>query len=60
MIERRSFLAGLVCALATLAIVRAESQGGAIDVLQEWRITSAGWGVRPEAISLISAQEAAS
>jgi hypothetical protein len=29
--------------------------GGAIDVLQEWRITS-GWGVRPEAISLISAQ----
>ena len=27
--------------------------GGAIDVLSEWRITS-GWGVRPEAISLIS------
>ena len=27
--------------------------GGAIDVLSEWRITS-GWGVRPEAITLIS------
>jgi hypothetical protein len=28
--------------------------GGAIDVLSEWRITS-GWGVRPEAISVVSA-----
>ena len=29
--------------------------GGATDVLSEWRITS-GWGVRPEALSLISMQ----
>jgi hypothetical protein len=28
--------------------------GGAIDVLSEWRITS-GWGVRPEAVTAISA-----
>lgn len=27
--------------------------GGAIDVLSEWRITS-GWGVRPEAITIIT------
>ena len=27
--------------------------GGAIDMLLEWRITS-GWGVRPEAITIIS------
>lgn len=29
--------------------------GGAIDVLSEWRITS-GWGVRPEAVSVLSMQ----
>jgi hypothetical protein len=29
--------------------------GGAIDVLSEWRITS-GWGVRPEAVSILSMQ----
>ncbi|MDE2102506.1 MAG: DUF2184 domain-containing protein [Patescibacteria group bacterium] len=29
--------------------------GGAIDVLSEWRITS-GWGVRPEAIQIVSMQ----
>jgi hypothetical protein len=29
--------------------------GGAIDVLSEWRITS-GWGVRPEAISILTLQ----
>ncbi len=29
--------------------------GGAVDILSEWRITS-GWGVRPEAITIISAQ----
>lgn len=29
--------------------------GGAIDVLSEWRITS-GWGVRPEAVTVVSAQ----
>ena len=29
--------------------------GGAIDVLSELRITS-GWGVRPEAISILSMQ----
>jgi hypothetical protein len=29
--------------------------GGAIDVLSEWRITS-GWGVRPEAITILSMQ----
>jgi len=28
--------------------------GGAIDVLSEWRISS-GWGVRPEAITILSA-----
>jgi hypothetical protein len=31
--------------------------GGAIDVLSEWRITS-GWGVRPEAITVMSMQYA--
>jgi hypothetical protein len=29
--------------------------GGAIDVLSEWRITT-GWGVRPEAITIMSMQ----
>jgi hypothetical protein len=29
--------------------------GGAIDVLSEWRITS-GWGVRPEAITIMTLQ----
>ena len=29
--------------------------GGAVDVLSEHRI-SAGWGIRPEAITLLSAQ----
>ena len=29
--------------------------GGAIDVLSEWRITS-GWGVRPEAVTILSMQ----
>jgi hypothetical protein len=29
--------------------------GGAIDVLSEWRMTT-GWGIRPEAIRLISMQ----
>jgi hypothetical protein len=29
--------------------------GGAIDIVSEWRITT-GWGVRPEAITIISAK----
>jgi len=35
--------------------ITAPLAGGATDVLSEWRLTS-GWGVRPEAVLLVSAQ----
>lgn len=41
------------CDMAAPREIPTPLPGGAIDVLSEWRITS-GWGVRPEAIELIS------
>lgn len=43
------------CDMAAPREITAPLAGGAVDVLSEWRLTS-GWGVRPEAISLISMQ----
>jgi len=44
-----------LCDMAAPREIPTPLPGGAIDVLSEMRITS-GWGVRPEAITLISAQ----
>jgi hypothetical protein len=45
----------MYCDMAAPREIPTPLAGGAIDVLQEWRITS-GWGIRPEAITLISMQ----
>jgi hypothetical protein len=45
----------MYCDMAAPREITAPLAGGAVDVLSEWRLTS-GWGVRPEAISLISMQ----
>ena len=45
----------MLCDMAAPREIPVPQPGGAIDVLSEWRITS-GWGVRPEAITIISAQ----
>ena len=41
------------CDMAAPREIPTPLPGGAIDVLSEWRITS-GWGVRPEAVTVIS------
>ena len=43
----------MYCDMAAPREIPTPLPGGAIDVLSEWRITS-GWGVRPEAITLVS------
>ena len=43
------------CDMAAPREIPTPLAGGAIDVLSEWRITS-GWGVRPEAVTIISMQ----
>jgi hypothetical protein len=43
------------CDMAAPREIPTPLPGGAIDVLSEWRITS-GWGVRPEAVTIISMQ----
>lgn len=43
------------CDMAAPREIPTPLPGGAIDVLSEWRITS-GWGVRPEAVTVISMQ----
>lgn len=43
------------CDMAAPREIPTPLAGGAIDVLSEWRITS-GWGVRPEAITIMSMQ----
>lgn len=45
----------MYCDMAAPREIPTPLPGGAIDVLSEWRITS-GWGVRPEAITIISMQ----
>jgi hypothetical protein len=45
----------MYCDMAAPREIPTPLPGGAIDVLSEWRITS-GWGVRPEAIRIISMQ----
>lgn len=42
------------CDMAAPREIPTPLPGGAIDVLSEWRITS-GWGIRPEAVTIISA-----
>jgi len=44
----------MYCDMAAPREIPTPLPGGAIDVLSEWRITS-GWGVRPEAVTIISA-----
>jgi hypothetical protein len=44
-----------LCDMAAPREIPTPLPGGAIDVLSEMRITS-GWGVRPEAITMVSAQ----
>jgi len=41
------------CDMAAPREIPTPLPGGAIDILSEWRITS-GWGVRPEAITVLS------
>jgi len=41
------------CDMAAPREIPTPLPGGAIDVLSEWRITS-GWGIRPEAITIVS------
>lgn len=43
----------MYCDMAAPREIPTPLPGGAIDVLSEWRITS-GWGVRPEAITILS------
>lgn len=43
----------MLCDMAAPREIRSPLAGGAIDVLSELRITP-GWGIRPEAISLVS------
>jgi hypothetical protein len=45
----------MYCDMAAPKEIPTPLPGGAIDVLSEWRITS-GWGVRPEAVTIISMQ----
>jgi hypothetical protein len=45
----------MYCDMAAPREIPTPLPGGAIDVLSEWRITS-GWGIRPEAITIISMQ----
>lgn len=45
----------MYCDMAAPREIPTPLPGGAIDVLSEWRITS-GWGVRPEAVTIISMQ----
>jgi hypothetical protein len=45
----------MYCDMAAPREIPTPLPGGAIDVLSEWRITS-GWGIRPEAITVISMQ----
>lgn len=45
----------MLCDMAAPREIPTPIPGGAIDVLSEWRITS-GWGVRPEAVVILSAQ----
>lgn len=42
-----------LCDMAAPREIPTPIPGGAIDILSEWRITS-GWGVRPEAVTVIS------
>lgn len=44
-----------LCDMAAPKEIPSPLAGGATDVLSEWRLTS-GWGVRPEAISILSLQ----
>ena len=44
----------MYCDMAAPREIPTPLPGGAIDVLSEWRITS-GWGIRPEAVTIISA-----
>ena len=44
----------MYCDMAAPREIPTPLPGGAIDVLSEWRITS-GWGVRPEAVTIVSA-----
>ena len=43
----------MYCDMAAPREIPTPLPGGAIDVLSEWRITS-GWGIRPEAITVVS------
>lgn len=43
----------MYCDMAAPKEIPTPIPGGAIDILSEWRITS-GWGVRPEAITIMS------
>lgn len=45
----------MLCDMAAPREIPTPLPGGAIDVLSEWRITS-GWGIRPEAITIVSIQ----
>jgi hypothetical protein len=45
----------MYCDMAAPREIPTPLPGGAIDVLSEWRVTS-GWGVRPEAVTIISMQ----
>ena len=45
----------MYCDMAAPREIPTPLAGGAIDVLSEWRVT-AGWGVIPEAVTIISAQ----
>jgi hypothetical protein len=45
----------MYCDMAAPREIPTPLAGGAIDTLSEWRITS-GWGVRPEAISILTMQ----
>lgn len=45
----------MYCDMAAPREIPSPLAGGAIDVLSEWRVSS-GWGVRPEAVSLITMQ----
>ena len=45
----------MYCDMAAPREIPTPLPGGAIDILSEWRVTS-GWGVRPEAITVMSMQ----
>jgi hypothetical protein len=45
----------MYCDMAAPREIPTPLPGGAIDIVAEWRITS-GWGVRPEAITIVSMQ----